>query len=193
MLYRFLRQLFRIMFGTLYRLQVSGLENIPRQGGVVLCANHTSNFDPPLLGSPLTREVHYMAKAELFDVPVLGWVLPRIRAFPVKRGGVSKESIRLSLQLLKDGNILGIFPEGSRSNEGGMGKKGAAMFALKSGATVIPAAIVGGYKLFRPMKVIYGPPVDLSEFAEGGSDSLEQATDKIMTAIRSMVKEHESK
>lgn len=67
------------------------------------------------------------------------------------------------------------------------------MFALKSGATVIPAAIVGGYKLFRPMKVIYGPPVDLSEFAEGGSDSLEQATDKIMTAIRSMVKEHESK
>lgn len=193
MIYRFFRQLFRIMFATLYRLRVIGLENIPRQGGVVLCANHTSNFDPPLLGCALEREVNYMAKAELFHVPVLSWILPRIRAFPVKRGGVSKESIRLSLQLLQDGHILGIFPEGTRSNAGGMGKKGAAMLAMKSGATVIPAAIVGGYKLFRPMKVVYGPPVDLSEFADSGSDGLEQATNKIMATIRAMVKEHESK
>lgn len=193
MLYRFFRQLFRIMFATIFRLKASGLENIPREGGVVLCANHTSNFDPPLLGCPLEREVHYMAKAELFDVPVLGMILPKIRAFPVKRGGVSKESIKLSLQLLKDGNVMGIFPEGTRSNAGGMGKKGAAMLALRSGATVIPAAIVGGYRPFRQMKVIYGPPIDLSEFAESGSEGLEPATEKIMATIRAMVKEHESK
>jgi 1-acyl-sn-glycerol-3-phosphate acyltransferase len=193
MLYRFFRQLFRILFGMIFRLKAIGLENIPREGGVVLCANHTSNFDPPLLGSPLEREVHYMAKAELFDVPVLGYILPRIRAFPVKRGGVSKESIKLSLQLLKDGHVMGIFPEGTRSNAGGMGKKGAAMLAMKSGATVIPAAIVGGYRPFRQMKVIYGPPVDLSEFAESGSEGLEQATEKIMATIRTMIKQHESK
>lgn len=160
---------------------------------MVLCANHTSNWDPPVLGTPLERKVHYMAKAELFEVPVLGYVLPRIGAFPVKRGGVSKESIRLSIQLLKDGNMLGIFPEGTRSNAGGMGKKGAASLAIKSGATVIPAAIIGSYKPFSRMKVVYGPPVDISEFADNGPEGLEQATDKIMTTIRSMVKQHESK
>lgn len=193
MLYVSFRQLFRFLFAFLFRLKAEGLENIPDKGAVVLCANHTSNLDPPILGSPLRRKVNYMAKAELFDVPVLGAVLPKIGAFPVKRGGVSKESIRLSLQLLQDGNILGIFPEGSRSNAGGMGKKGAASLALKSGATVIPAAIVGGYSLFRQVKVIYGPPLDLSEFEGAGSEGLEQATDKIMSVIREMAKRHESK
>ncbi|MCZ8520559.1 MULTISPECIES: lysophospholipid acyltransferase family protein [Paenibacillus] len=193
MLYRFFRALFRVIFRILFGLRAEGMENIPASGPVILCANHTSNGDPPLLGCLMERKVHYMAKAELFEVPVLSYILPRIAAFPVKRGGVSKESIRLSLDLLKEGNVLGIFPEGTRSNAGGMGKKGAASLALKSGATVIPAAIIGGYKPFRPMKVVYGPPVDLSEFAGGGSEGLEQATDKIMTTIRSMVKQHESK
>ncbi|MDO3679198.1 lysophospholipid acyltransferase family protein [Paenibacillus ehimensis] len=193
MLYVFLRGVFRVLFRTVFFLRAEGVENIPAEGAVVLCGNHTSNWDPPLMGSPLKRKVHYMAKAELFDVPVLGYVLPRIAAFPVKRGGVSKESIRLSMQLLKDGEIMGIFPEGTRSNAGGMGKKGAASLALKTGAVVIPAAIIGNYKPFRPMKVVYGPPVDLSEFENSGSEGLEQATDKIMSTIRSMVKQHESK
>ncbi|MBE1445987.1 lysophospholipid acyltransferase family protein [Paenibacillus sp. OAS669] len=194
MLYSTLRALFHFLFRTLFRLKVVGLHHIPTDGPVILCANHISNFDPPLLGSPIIkRRVHYMAKAELFEVPVLGWVLPRICAFPVKRGGVSKESIRLSLQLLKENNIIGIFPEGSRHNAGGMGKKGAASLALKSGATVVPAAIVGNYQLFKRMTLVYGPPVDISEFAEAGSEGLEQATDKIMATIRSMVKQYESK
>lgn len=194
MLYSTLRALFYFIFRTLFRLQVIGKENVPVGVPVILCANHTSNMDPPLLGSPLSgRRVHYMAKAELFEVPVLKWALPRISAFPVKRGGVSKESIRLCLQLLKENNIIGIFPEGSRNNAGGMGKKGAAMLALKSNATVIPAAIVGGYKPFRKMKLVYGKPVDISEFADAGAEGLEQATDKIMKVIRSMVKEYESK
>ncbi|GAA4844042.1 lysophospholipid acyltransferase family protein [Paenibacillus vulneris] len=194
MLYSTLRAIFHFLFRTLFRLKVVGLHHIPTDGPVILCANHISNFDPPLLGSPIIkRRVHYMAKAELFEVPVLGWVLPRICAFPVKRGGVSKESIRLSLQLLKENNIIGIFPEGSRHNAGGMGKKGAASLALKSGATVVPAAIVGNYQLFKRMTLVYGPPVDISEFAEAGSEGLEQATDKIMATIRSMVKQYESK
>ncbi|MED4601434.1 lysophospholipid acyltransferase family protein [Paenibacillus validus] len=193
MLYRFLRGVFRLMFSVMFRLKAEGRENIPKEGAVVLCANHTSNWDPPVLGSLLERKVHYMAKAELFELPVLKQVLPRIGAFPVKRGGVSKDSIRLSLQLLKNGEIIGVFPEGTRSNAGGMGKKGAASLALKSGATVIPAAIIGNYSLFRPMKVVYGPAVDISEFADAGSEGLEQATDKIMTVIREMVRRHESK
>lgn len=193
MLYYLFKNMFWLLFRFSFRLKAEGLGNIPSEGAVILCANHTSNWDPPLLGSPLKRKVHYMAKAELFDVPVLGFILPRIAAFPVKRGGVSKESIRLSLQMLKDGQIIGIFPEGSRSNAGGMGKKGAASLALKSGATVIPAAIIGNYTLFRQMKIVYGPPLDLREFADLGAEGLEMATEKIMSVIRSMVKQHESK
>jgi 1-acyl-sn-glycerol-3-phosphate acyltransferase len=194
MLYSTLRALFHFIFRLIFRLRVIGKEHIPEGRPVILCANHTSNFDPPLLGSPLVgRRVHYMAKAELFDLPVLSWILPRISAFPVKRGGVSKDSIRLSLQLLQDNQILGIFPEGSRNNAGGIGKKGAASLALKSGATVIPSAIVGGYRPFRRMTLVYGLPLDISEFASNGSAGVEEATSKIMDSIRELVKKYESK
>jgi 1-acyl-sn-glycerol-3-phosphate acyltransferase len=190
MLYRLGRALFRIYFYTLCRLRVIGKQNVPTEGPVVLCANHTSLLDPPLLGSPLHRKVHFMAKAELFDVPILGTVISKVGAFPVKRGGVSRESIRLATSLLKEGKVMGIFPEGSRSNSGGMGQKGAASLALKSGATVVPVAIIGNYSFFRPMTIVYGNPMDLSEFAGASSDDLEQATNKIMATIRHMHAEY---
>lgn len=186
-LYRSFRFGFRVMFRVLFRTEAIGLEHIPQSGPVVLCSNHISLFDPPFMGSPVKRIVHYMAKEELFRVPVLGPIIKRVGAFPVKRGGVSKESIKRAIQILKDGHVLGIFPEGTRGNTGGMGKKGAASLALRSGAAVIPVAIVGDYKLFKKMYVLYGPPVDLSEFAEGGSGQLEAATDKIMATIRGMI------
>ncbi|MBP1988913.1 lysophospholipid acyltransferase family protein [Paenibacillus eucommiae] len=186
MLYRLGRFLFRLFFYTLFRLKVIGKENVPAEGPVILCGNHTSLLDPPILGTPLERKVHFMAKAELFQVPVLGFLISRVGAFPVKRGGVSKESIRLAISLLKEGSVMGIFPEGTRSNAGGMGKKGAASLALKSDAVVIPVAIIGTYSLFRRMTIVYGKPVDLSEFAAGTSEDLEKATDAIMVVIRSI-------
>lgn len=185
MLYRICRGLLRILFAMFYRLEAIGTSHVPADGPVVLCANHISTLDPPIVGTPLKRKVHYMAKAELFKMPVIGWLIPKLGAFPVKRGGVGKETIKATLQLLREGHALGIFPEGSRKNPSGEGKKGAAMFALRTGATVIPVAIVGNYKLFRKMTLIYGPPVDLSEFAGGTSEELEAATDKIMKTIRS--------
>ncbi|OCT12510.1 acyl-phosphate glycerol 3-phosphate acyltransferase [Paenibacillus pectinilyticus] len=184
MLYRIGRALFRFMFTVFFRMRAIGMENVPSQGAVVLCGNHTSLLDPPFLGTPLRRKVHFMAKAELFDIPVLGSIISKVGAFPVKRGGVSRESIRLAVQLLRDGNMLGVFPEGSRSNAGGMGKKGAASLALKSGATVVPVAIVGTYSLFRRMTIVYGAPMDMSAFAGGSSEDLEQATEAIMKEIR---------
>jgi 1-acyl-sn-glycerol-3-phosphate acyltransferase len=186
MLYRLGRFLFRILFTVCFRLRVIGRENVPAHGAVVLCANHTSLLDPPLLGTPLQRKVHFMAKAELFDIPLLGTIISKVGAFPVKRGGVSKESIRLAISLLKEGSMMGIFPEGTRSNAGGMGKKGAASLALKSGATVVPVAIIGSYSLFRPMKIVYGKPMDLSAYAGASSEDLEKATEAIMTKIRSI-------
>jgi 1-acyl-sn-glycerol-3-phosphate acyltransferase len=184
MLYRIGRALFRFIFTVFFRMRAIGMENVPTQGAVVLCGNHTSFLDPPFLGTPLRRKVHFMAKAELFEIPVLGSIISKVGAFPVKRGGVSRESIRLAVQLLRDGNMLGVFPEGSRSNAGGMGKKGAASLALKSGAAVVPVAIVGTYSIFRRMTIVYGAPLDMSAYAGASSEDLELATEAIMKEIR---------
>ncbi|MCE3201950.1 1-acyl-sn-glycerol-3-phosphate acyltransferase [Paenibacillus sonchi] len=188
MIYVICRGLLRFIYAILFPLKIIGKENVPEEGGVLLCANHISLLDPMTIGIKLRRQVKYMAKAELFKVPVLGWLIDKLGAFPVKRGGVSKESIKTALNTLRSGHIMGIFPEGTRNADSGAAKKGAASFALRSGAAVVPAAIVGSYKPFRRMTVIYGAPIDLSSFAGAGSESLEEVTDVIMGRIREMAK-----
>ncbi|MEF3355845.1 lysophospholipid acyltransferase family protein [Paenibacillus sp. GYB006] len=189
MIYSIGRFLLNVIYTVIFRLEASGRENIPREGGVVLCCNHISNFDPPTLGIKIHRKIRFMAKSELFEVPVFGPILKELGAFPVKRGGVSKDSIKTALNILRGGEVLGIFPQGSRHNDGGMGKKGAASFALRSGAAVVPAAVIGEYKPFRKMKIVYGEPVDLDEFRDDPSgESLERATEKIMSKIDEMAR-----
>lgn len=191
MLYRIARVFFRFLFYTIYRLKVYGLENIPAQGAVIMCSNHISLWDPPLIGTPLERRIHFMAKEELFKIPILKQIIVHFGAFPVKRGGVSKQSIRQSLKLLSEGKLLGIFPEGTRKNTGGPAQRGAASLALRSKATVIPVAIIGQYKWFRQMKIVFGPPVDLSSFSEEMTTQvLEQATSKIMEAIEDLKRKY---
>lgn len=189
MIYIFCRGLLRVIFALMYRLEAVGKENIPDEGGVLLCSNHISILDPMTVGIKFRRKVKFMAKAELFKVPVLGWLITQLGAFPVKRGGVSKESFKTSLKILRGGEIMGIFPEGTRNSDSGAAKKGAASFALRSGAAVVPAAIIGDYKFLRKMKVIYGKPLDLSEFADMESaEAVDAVTDKIMSRIHEMQK-----
>lgn len=188
MIYVICRGLLRLIYAVLFPLKIVGKENVPKEGGVLLCANHISLLDPMTIGIKLKRQVKYMAKAELFKVPVLGWLVKQLGAFPVKRGGVSKESIKTALTTLRSGHVMGIFPEGTRNSDSGVAKKGAASFALRSGAAVVPAAIVGSYKPFRRMTVIYGAPIDLSSFEGAGSESLEEVTDVIMGRIHEMMK-----
>lgn len=186
MIYSFCRGALRLIYKLLFRLEAHGLEHIPAEGGVLLCSNHLSNLDPPTIGILLQRKVHFMAKKELFDIFGLGWLIKQLGAFPVKRGGVSKESIKTALTLLREGHVMGIFPEGTRNKgeDASIGKRGAATFALRSDAAVIPVAIIGNYKLFRKMKVVYGPPVDLSAFKEDkGAEAAEMATEAIMARI----------
>jgi len=187
MIYVICRGILRFIYAIFFPLKVVGRENVPKEGGVLLCANHISLLDPFTMGIKLDRHVKYMAKAEIFKVPVIGWLARKVGAFPVKRDGVSKESIKTALNTLRGGNVMGIFPEGTRNSDVGSAKKGAASFALRSGAAVVPAAIIGQYKLFRRMVIIYGAPIDLSEFAGAGSDSLEAVTDVIMGRIREML------
>ncbi|GIQ61731.1 lysophospholipid acyltransferase family protein [Paenibacillus cisolokensis] len=187
MLYRVSRLLLRALYGALFRLEARGLENIPAHGPVILASNHISNFDPPTIGIWVPRKVSFMAKAELFEIPFVGGLLKKLGAFPVKRGGVSKEAIRSAISLLQNGGTLGIFPEGTRNNESGSAKKGTAMIALRSGAQVVPVAIAGRYKLFRKMYVIYGKPIDLTPFLHDDSpDVLERVTEAIMSQIRQL-------
>jgi 1-acyl-sn-glycerol-3-phosphate acyltransferase len=189
MIYRFCRLLARIVFTLVYRLEARGISNIPRSGPVILCSNHKSLQDPITMGACVPRKVHYMAKAELFTVPLLGSLIKSIGAFPVKRGGVSKEAIRTAISLLQEGNVMGIFPEGTRNESLGMGKRGAVAMALRSKAMVVPVALVGDYRPFRKMIAVYGAPIDMTPFAEQGTtESAEQATELIMSRIAEMLR-----
>lgn len=192
--YIFFRRFFRCFFSVVFRWQVAGTEHIPKEGPVILCANHTSNWDPPLLGAPLERKVHFMAKEELFRVPILSYFITLFGAYPVRRGAGDRAAIRSTLEILRNGHVVGLFPEGSRSKTGQLqpGQPGVALFALKSDAQVVPAAIIGSFRLFRPVKVIYGKPLDLSRFKQGKPDSqtLREATDFIMQHIQQLIDEN---
>ncbi len=192
--YRVFRGFFRFLFSVFFRWQVVGREHIPKEGPVILCANHISLFDPPLLGSGIERQVHFMAKEELFRIPVISFLITKFGAFPVKRGAGDRAAIRSALKLLEEGKVFGIFPEGTRSTTGelGPGLPGVAMFALKSDAAVVPVAIIGPYKLFRPVKIVYGCPIDLSEqkAAKAGSDTMKETTDLIMRHIKELIDQH---
>ncbi|MCD9021229.1 lysophospholipid acyltransferase family protein [Cohnella silvisoli] len=189
MLYRFCRLILRILFWGLYRLEARGISNIPLEGPLILCSNHKSLQDPITLGVWVPRKVHYMAKAELFRIPLFGSLIKAVGAFPVKRGGVSKEAIRTAISLLQEGHVMGIFPEGTRNETVGMGKRGAVTMAIRSKALVVPVALVGNYRPFRKMLAVYGAPIDLTPYAElGTTESMEEATELIMSRIREMLK-----
>ncbi|GED56229.1 1-acyl-sn-glycerol-3-phosphate acyltransferase [Brevibacillus formosus] len=161
---------------------------------MILCANHISLWDPPLLGSGIERQVHFMAKEELFKIPVLSFLITKFGAFPVKRGAGDRAAIRTTLKLLEDGKIFGIFPEGTRSKTGEPGEAmpGVAMFALKSEAAVIPVAIIGPYRPFRSIKIVYGKPIDLTQLREAKSsaDTLKETSDLIMEHIKQLRNQH---
>jgi 1-acyl-sn-glycerol-3-phosphate acyltransferase len=186
MLYVLFRFLLRVIYTVLFRLEAIGLDNIPKDGPVILASNHISNFDPPTIGVKVPRKVYFMAKEELFKIPVFGALIKAFGAFPVKRGGVSKDAIKSGITLLKSGEVMGIFPEGSRNNAGSA-KKGTAMIAMRSNAAVVPVAIVGGYKPFRKTKVVYGKPIHLNEIIdESSTDALDQAMEVVMNRIREL-------
>lgn len=172
----------------LYRIKVIGKENFPKEGGVLLCTNHIDALDPPVVGITCPRTVHFMAKEELFNLPLLKSILPRVKAFPVKRGMSDRQALRTGLSVLKEGNVVGLFPEGTRSKDGELkeGLAGAGFFALRGNAVVMPCAIIGPYKPFRRLKVIYGQPLDMTPYRERKAP-VEEVTAVIMEEIRRLM------
>jgi 1-acyl-sn-glycerol-3-phosphate acyltransferase len=189
--YSFARGVISAVFKPLYRIQIIGLESFPKDGGVLLCSNHIDNFDPPVVGITCPRPVVFMAKEELFHIPIIKTLIKNANAFPVKRGMSDREALRKGLAALKDNKVLGLFPEGTRSRTGELGKglSGAGFFALRSNAHVVPCAIIGPYRPFKKLKVVYGEPIGMDRLREE-KISIDEATEIIMNHIRDLIEKH---
>jgi 1-acyl-sn-glycerol-3-phosphate acyltransferase len=126
-----------------FDVQVQGAENVPLHGGLIVAANHRSYLDPPLLGTWFPRTIHYMAKQELFKMPILGKLIEWVHAFPVDRSRADLSSVRRALKLLNAGEAVGIFPEGTRNVSGDVqAKGGAVLLAATANVPLVPVALV---------------------------------------------------
>lgn len=192
-LYTFAKTVVAILLFPLYRIKVIGKENVPKTGPVIICSNHISNLDPPVVGITSPRDIYFMAKGELFDKAVLGKLLPKIHAFPVRRGIGDRNALRKGLKILKNNETLGLFPEGTRSKTGrpGNGLAGAGFFALRSKAVIVPCAIIGPYKPGKSLTVIYGKPMEIETYRQNKS-SAKDTSDAIMNEIRKLMDNHHS-
>jgi len=190
--YEFAKKVVYTILKPLYRIEIIGIEHFPKDGGVLLCSNHISNLDPPVVGITAPRPVNFMAKEELFRVPILGKIVMNLNAFPVKRGMSDRQALRTGLEILKEGKVFGIFPEGTRSKDGKLGKgfSGVGFFALRTDAAVVPCAIIGPYKPFRKLKVVYGAPINLTDFRERKAKP-EEVTDFIMSHIQKLIEQYQ--
>lgn len=172
------------------RLDIRGREHIPSKGGVILACNHVSNLDPIVLGVGCRRHVSFMAKQELFCLPLLGWLLRRLLVIPLKRQAADRGAIKESIRRVKRGHVVALFPEGTRVSEGEQvsAKAGVGFLAQSLGVPVIPAFVDGtkeswprGTKLPRPRKVsiTFGEKVEIDKAL-----SYSDAADFVMNTIR---------
>jgi 1-acyl-sn-glycerol-3-phosphate acyltransferase len=180
-----------ILYG-LYRLDARGRENIPA-GGCVLACNHVSSFDPWPLGMPLwpRRFLRFMAKSELYWFP-LSLLIQAAGAFPVHRGQRDTAAIETAVRLAREGNVIAMFPEGTRRTKGlvkrweARPRSGAARIALEAGVPLVPAAVKGTDKLTRlaRLRIVYGPPVEIDDLrGRDVGEAAREATDRLMARI----------
>ncbi len=187
--YRFGQIVCRIFLPLVFKFKIVGLENVPKDRGIILCSNHRTYFDPVFLGLYLDRPLCFMAKEDLFHKPVLGFIIKKLGAFPVRRGKGDTQAIENAIQTVKDGGIFSIFPEGTRSRTGELGKpkSGAVLVAHKTGGDIVPCCIKFEGKLhFRSrVTVVFGGVIKNEEL--GITDitpaSLKEASKYMMSKI----------
>ncbi len=195
MLYRLARFIISLFLSLFNRWDVEGIENLPARGPVVLVANHVSLWDPVVLGCSIrSRIVHYMAKEDLFKIPVFGSILPHLQCFPVKRGKIDRNALRTAAGYLESGEILGLFPEGSRgkNNELLPFQPGAALFALRSGAPIVPVGLTGTKTAFPctirgRIRVRFGQPLTFQELY--GQKLREEELENVMAKVKAVIQD----
>ncbi|WP_131847948.1 lysophospholipid acyltransferase family protein [Baia soyae] len=194
-LYKLLRFLITLIYRIFFPYEVIGVEKFPKSGGVVVSPIHISNLDPPLLGISLPRQVHFMAKEEMFRVPIIKKALYIVGTFPVKRGGGDSQALKASIRILREGKVLGIFPQGTRDKSGEIRKVhvGAAMFALRTNSPIVPVAIIGPYRLFRKVRIVYGEPILPAEYLVDGkstSDGVDRLSARWKKEVESLLHQY---
>jgi 1-acyl-sn-glycerol-3-phosphate acyltransferase len=190
--YRMMRGIFRFTLTTFFDFKAYGVNHIPRTGGVLMVSNHESYLDPALVGVAVPRILSYMAKSELFENKYFGWYIRQLHAFPVKQGRGDIGAMRETIERLKEGNLLNIFPEGSRSEDGQLGEiqPGAALVVRRAQVPVVPCFIIGshkswpkGQKLPKPtrLRVLYRPAMELHHLK---ADKITQIIDETFHSMR---------
>lgn len=196
MLKDLVRLIITVFFSLFYRVQIIGKENVPTKGAAVLCSNHIGEMDMFFIGYRLKRLVRYMAKEELFKIPLLSPFIKWLGAFPVRRGRADVEAVKTALNLLENGHIVGIFPEGTRmkKKEGKAVrvKPGVAMLAQKTGAPILPVAVHGKYRPFSKIKIVFGKPftLDLERDKKYTNNELVEISQDIMKKIYALLEEN---
>lgn len=195
--YRISRVLCRFYFYRLCGMKVTGQENLPEKGPFIILSNHRSMGDPFVLGVLYEQgELHFMAKEELFRNPVVRWYITRMHGFPVKRGQGDLSAMRTAMQVLRDGNALGIFPEGTRHKDGVMGEvqSGVSVLALRSKVPLIPVYIAGKYRIGGKLRAIVGKPVDADDLRALRADkqTLDTLDQRIYQALVALQERAES-
>lgn len=190
-MYFFLCRLIKLFMMITFRVKVNGAENVPADGGFVLCSNHLSNWDPPLLQGFIKRRIVFMAKDELFHVFGLGLLLKIIKAIPVKRSGSDITAIKTALRTVKNGEVLGIFPTGQREKVKGEGdvKAGIGFIVAKTDAPVLPVHITATYRLFSKVTLDIGKPCRYCDFeGKPTQEDFERIAGNIYEDIRALGK-----
>ncbi len=183
----------RVFFRIIYNLHYEGRENIPRGEEVIYASNHRSNADPPLLGGGAVGKYAFMAKEELFENKLFAWLIRTLGAFPVSRGKGDMAVIETAIDRLHNGRSLMIFPEGTRSKDGkvGRGHSGAALIAAKADRRIVPVGIVFGEKLkFRTrVTVKFGKPIDPKDYVEPADEPNPRQLVKLKNRYMADIKE----
>jgi 1-acyl-sn-glycerol-3-phosphate acyltransferase len=183
------RFILRVFFIILFRVEIVNKHNVPKSGAALLCANHNAELGMFFIGYKLKRLVRWMAKEELFKYPVFSSFIKWAGAFPVKRGKGDIGSVKTVLRLLKEGHIVGMFPEGTRvrkkDDNSFNAKAGVAMFAVQTGAPILPVGVEGGNKIFGKVKIVFGEPyhLDIEAGKKYNNEELTELSNGIMRKV----------
>lgn len=194
--YSISRSLFRVLFKILFRWEIHGSEHLQTKGGCLVCSNHASFLDPPLVGSPWPRPLHYFARESLFRFPFLRWWMEKCNAMSVRRDEVDLTALRKAIRLVESGEALVVFPEGTRTLDGNLqsAKNGAGLMAYKTKARIVPTYIDGSFRAWpkgrkwprlTKIRVYYGEPFVPTELygKPGSAETYQEITNLIMTKI----------